>query len=529
MAISPQFALSPPGDEEPSSASRDCVYSFDLHGNLIETNARFAEITGYDRDNAVGLNLSQLLDQESWQRSREQILALLGGGGSQKLDLTAIGRDGQRIHLEIMRRLLFERGRPVAIQDSGHALTGVSGRTPKSLQVNTFAEQLKHLHRLSTTNYATLDEAFEDHLRTGSELFDLPIGLLLQVQGNRGLIQASHGAPEFGAQGFRPGAVIPLRETRACTIEERLRTVTISGQASPEGRLQPAFDTYIGTPVWLGAELFATLSFSSLASGRARDFSASDRELIELMARSIGRVILEHRIQSERDRLQSLEKNRNRVLEMVAENESIDAILAEVAHLVEREGPGALCSILTLKDEVLTWASAPSFPPEAIRLFKPFRFLRGATTLATVEVARSTIFWEDVRTCPFWAERGHFAAQMGVVACRSSPVLSSEGELLGILVLHYQDGQPHDHSDTELLQAAGRLVARALEQRGFNERLEFQARHDSLTGLPNRSYFMELLDFGFERSWRRFRHSSGSIHRSRPLQTDQRHPRPCHG
>ncbi len=48
------------------------------------------------------------------------------------------------------------------------------------------------------------------------------------------------------------------------------------------------------------------------------------------MARSIGRVILEHRIQSERDRLQSLEKNRNRVLEMVAENESIAAILVEV-------------------------------------------------------------------------------------------------------------------------------------------------------------------------------------------------------
>ncbi len=49
-------------------------------------------------------------------------------------------------------------------------------------------------------------------------------------------------------------------------------------------------------------------------------------------------------------------------------------------------------------------------------------------------------------------------------------------------------------SDAELLQAASRLAARALEQRGFTERLEFQARHDSLTGLPNRAYFMELLE-----------------------------------
>jgi diguanylate cyclase (GGDEF)-like protein/PAS domain S-box-containing protein len=515
MAISPRFALSPPDDEEPSQSFHDCVYSFDLHGNLIEMNAAFAEITGYDRDRAARLNLSQLLDPESWQRSREQVLALLGGGGTQKLELTAIGKDGQRIRIEVLRRLLFERGRPVAIQDAGHPLEGLSEQSspllaeataallPASEPVNRFAEQLKQLHRLSTTNYVTLDQAFEDHLRTGCQLFDLPIGLLLQVEGSHGLIQASHCAAELGATEFQTGATISLRETRAHTIEGRLRTVAVSAQASPESQLQPAFETYIGAPVWLGAELFATLSFSSPYTGAARAFSAADRELVELMARSIGRVILEHRIQSERDRLQSLEKNRNRVLEMVAENESIDTILAEVAHLVEEQCPGALCSLLILKDEVLAWASAPSFPPEAIRLFKPFRVLPGAAALATAEVARSTVFWEDVRTCPFWAERGHFAAQMGVVACRSTPILSGEGVLLGILALHYKEGQPHDHGDTELLQAAGRLAARALEQRGLNERLEFQARHDSLTGLPNRSYFMELLNAALEEAGER--------------------------
>jgi len=368
MAISPRFALSPPDDEEPSQSFHDCVYSFDLHGNLIEMNAAFAEITGYDRDRAARLNLSQLLDPESWQRSREQVLALLGGGGTQKLELTAIGKDGQRIRIEVLRRLLFERGRPVAIQDAGHPLEGLSEQSspllaeataallPASEPVNRFAEQLKQLHRLSTTNYVTLDQAFEDHLRTGCQLFDLPIGLLLQVEGSHGLIQASHCAAELGATEFQTGATISLRETRAHTIEGRLRTVAVSAQASPESQLQPAFETYIGAPVWLGAELFATLSFSSPYTGAARAFSAADRELVELMARSIGRVILEHRIQSERDRLQSLEKNRNRVLEMVAENESIDTILAEVAHLVEEQCPGALCSLLILKDEVLAWA-----------------------------------------------------------------------------------------------------------------------------------------------------------------------------
>ena len=103
-------------------SSRDCVYSFDLHGNLIEMNSALAEIIGYDRDKAAPLNLSRLLDQESWQRSREQVLALLGGSGTQTLELTAIGNDGQRIPMEVVRRLLFERGRPVAVQDTGRLL-----------------------------------------------------------------------------------------------------------------------------------------------------------------------------------------------------------------------------------------------------------------------------------------------------------------------------------------------------------------------------------------------------------------------
>jgi diguanylate cyclase (GGDEF)-like protein/PAS domain S-box-containing protein len=488
MAISPRIALSPPTGEMASKASRDCVYSFDLHGNLIEMNAAFAEITGYNRDQVSRFNLSQLLDPESRQRSEEHVLALLGGGGPQKLCLTAIANGGQPVRMEVVRRLLFERGRPVAIQDRGRWLGPAREPCPvEPAEANNVAEQLKQLHRLSTTNYVTLDEALQDHLRTGCQLFDLPIGLLLQVEGNHGLIQAS-----WGSQEFHPGSTIPLRETRAHSVEGRLRTVAVSAQATRDAEPRQEFETYLGTPVWLGAELFATLSFSSPYHYAARAFAAADRELIELMARSIGRVILEHRIQSERDRLRSLEKNRNRVLEMVAENESIGAILVEVCRLVEEQCPGTLCSLLIVKDEALAWSAAPGFPPDSVRFFRPLRVPAGKPEID--ELTRSAVFWNDVGDCPLWSGRALFAAQLGIVSSRSAPILSGDGALLGILALHYQSGQPHDHSDTELLQAAGRLAARALEQRGLNERLEFQARHDSLTGLPNRSYFMELLD-----------------------------------
>jgi diguanylate cyclase (GGDEF)-like protein/PAS domain S-box-containing protein len=497
MAISSSFALVPAGGPESSQDSSICVYSFDLGGNVVEMNAAMAGVLGYAREEALCMNLSQLLEPESWTSSRDQIVAQLGGDGPQQVNVTAIARDGRRVPLAMVRRLLFERGRPLAVQDVGRALAGLAesgaprfqdSNSQKSGEPSRFAEQLKQLHRLSTTSYVSLEQALEDHLETGCRLFHLPVGVLLQVEGDNGQVQASHGPTELNA-----GVLIPLWQTRASTATSRLRTVTASEPSRPGSGPRTEFETYIGTPVWLGTELFATLSFSGPFTGSPASFSESDRELLELMARSIGRVVLEHRIQSERDRLQSLEKNRNRVLEMVAENESIDTILAEVVYLVESQCSGALCSLMLLRDEMLTWVAAPGFPQEGLRLLKPFRVLRDTAGLPAAEVARGTVFWDDVRHCPFWSDRTHLAGQLGIESCRSTPILSTDGMLLGMLALHYKTRQPRDDSDAELLQAASRLAARALEQRGFTERLEFQARHDSLTGLPNRSYFMELL------------------------------------
>ncbi len=498
MALSPQFMFVPANDPAFPHDSPRCVYSFDMDGNVLDINQAMADMLGYARETAARMNLGQLLEAESWKDSREQILAQLGGGGPQWVNLTAIASDGRRVPMAVVRRLLFERGRPVAIQDSGRLLADRPDIAALALEdpnnnrgeAGRFAEQLKQLHRLSTTSYITLEQALQDHLETGCRLFHLPVGMLLQVEGDNGAVQALHGPSVLD-----PSVPIPLWQTRAHTVTSRLRTVTasdpmVAGSAGPRAE----FGTYIGTPVWLGSELFATLSFSGPFGGSPRIFSHSDRELVELMARSIGRVVLEHRIQSERDRLQSLEKNRNRVLEMVAENESIATILEEVVHLVEAQCPGALCSLLLLQDEMLTWVAAPGFSPEVLRLLKPFRVLRDTAGLAAAEVARATVFWDDIRDCPFWTERGHLAGQLGIESCRSTPILSADGMLLGMLALHYKTGQQRDDSDAELLQAAGRLAARALEQRGFTERLEFQARHDSLTGLPNRSYFMELLE-----------------------------------
>src|SRR5580704_3951193 len=151
MAISPRFALVPPAGGETARSPVACVYSFDLDGNLIEMNSTLAGILGYSRDDAAQLNLGQVLEPDSQKTLRDEILMQLGGSGPRPLSVTAVTRDGTPVRLAVVRRLLFERGRPVAIQDSGRVLaerpeTGaaiIDLSAPPASEWPRFAEQLK--------------------------------------------------------------------------------------------------------------------------------------------------------------------------------------------------------------------------------------------------------------------------------------------------------------------------------------------------------------------------------------------------
>ena len=315
-----------------------------------------------------------------------------------------------------------------------------------------FADHLKDLHQLGTTAYATLDEALQAHLESGCRWFQLPFGLVSRGAGSGAVILASHGSPEDN------------------------------------------HEICLSVPIGAGSESLGVLSFSAPADGARRDFSPAEHELVELMAQSIARFLRDDQIHSGRRLREHLEISRNRVLEMVAENQSVEATLQQVARMVDEQCPGALCSVLVLKDELLAWVAAPGFPSEIARVLKPIRVLRGVAGLPTAEVAHATVYWEDLRICPFWAERVNLAGQLGIASCLSAPVRSAGGALLGMIALHYRSSRtPDRNSDRTLLESASRLAGLALERRAFTEHLEFQARHDSLTGLPNRAHFLELL------------------------------------
>jgi diguanylate cyclase (GGDEF)-like protein/PAS domain S-box-containing protein len=81
--------------------------------------------------------------------------------------------------------------------------------------------------------------------------------------------------------------------------------------------------------------------------------------------------------------------------------------------------------------------------------------------------------------------------------------LESSGDIIGALVVqNHADNVRYTDQDRELLQFVATQVAAAVERKKMHARLEHMAQHDQLTGLPNRTLFLDHLHSALARAHR---------------------------
>ena len=77
-------------------------------------------------------------------------------------------------------------------------------------------------------------------------------------------------------------------------------------------------------------------------------------------------------------------------------------------------------------------------------------------------------------------------------------------KVIGVMAVQdYFDPQGYSEKDLALLTSVSEQVALAIERRQYEEQIRHQALHDSLTGLPNRTLFMDRLEGCMRRAARR--------------------------
>jgi PAS domain S-box-containing protein len=102
----------------------DIVYLHDLEGRILAINEAGVRVSGYSREELLGMNIAQLVAHEDLKRDIELIRRMIAGERISEL-FTAefIRKDGTRIFLECSGRLIRKDGAPVAIQGVARDVT----------------------------------------------------------------------------------------------------------------------------------------------------------------------------------------------------------------------------------------------------------------------------------------------------------------------------------------------------------------------------------------------------------------------
>ena len=102
----------------------DQVYTFGLDLRITSLNRLAEQTIGYPRDEALRMNLRQLLEPPQRQRLERAIAQLFALHAPTKIELDIRAKDGRRLKLEVSPRLIYREGKPTGIQAIARDITG---------------------------------------------------------------------------------------------------------------------------------------------------------------------------------------------------------------------------------------------------------------------------------------------------------------------------------------------------------------------------------------------------------------------
>lgn len=139
--------------------AKDIVYTTDLAGNLTSLNKAGEQVTGYRREEALRMNIAEMVPPECSPLARRMTEQTAAGEGPSTYELEILANDGRRVPLEVITRLINEQGKPVGVQAIGRDITErqqaetelrlseerfrkAFGTSPAAITISTLAEGL---------------------------------------------------------------------------------------------------------------------------------------------------------------------------------------------------------------------------------------------------------------------------------------------------------------------------------------------------------------------------------------------------
>ena len=156
---------------------------------------------------------------------------------------------------------------------------------------------------------------------------------------------------------------------------------------------------------------------------------------------------------------------------------------------------GILCSVLLLDEDGrrLRHGAAPSLAPDYVKAVDGAEIGPCAGSCGTAAFRRQPVIVTDILADPLWTDYRDLAARYGYRSCWSTPVLSDRGEPLAAFAMYSHAVRAPSSVEMRLLEMAVHIAGIAIARHRAEQRIEFMASHDALTGLPNRTRLGEEL------------------------------------
>lgn len=145
---------------------------------------------------------------------------------------------------------------------------------------------------------------------------------------------------------------------------------------------------------------------------------------------------------------------------------SMYEILEAMALIVEAERPGKKCSVLLLDQESrrIKVGAGPSFSKEYNRAVERLVIGPCVGSCGTAAFWNERVIVEDIQSDPLWMNLRTEAANAGVAACWSHPVLSEAGQVLGAAALYSAEPCVPSQQELDGLAAAASMFGLAIER-----------------------------------------------------------------
>jgi PAS domain S-box-containing protein len=154
------------------------------------------------------------------------------------------------------------------------------------------------------------------------------------------------------------------------------------------------------------------------------------------------------------------------IIDAIAAGTELNTTLRNVALIIERLTPPAICTIHLLHPDGLhiRQGGAPSLPDSYNAVIDGLEIGPCAGSCGTAAYRRRRVIVEDIATDPLWADYRAYALPLGLRACWSQPILDDTGAVLGMFALYYPEVKAPSGAELALVDRMTRLVRVALIQ-----------------------------------------------------------------